>query len=201
MCAYTPPWGCKGSLPLLKRAVHHTLTSENDYFPKRKEGLVIARPSKSVNNLTRHSTKAEIAQRTAAEQAAVTGIRMRESAEVKANPTAHKEWARVKKLMAAVSKDDAIFEAQINDYCHYKAEIERYTLMKQQLENDNSVTGSKRYELTLSMDKQIEAFRKKRFDIEKENGFTVASALRSIPKKADKQANPLLSALGGISKD
>ena len=50
----------------------------------------------------------------------------------------------------------------------------------------------------VSLDKQIQAKRKMLLDIEKENVMTIASALRSIPKKEDKEAdNPLLKVLRG----
>ncbi len=50
----------------------------------------------------------------------------------------------------------------------------------------------------LSIDKQISSKRKMLLDIEKENVMTIASALRCIPKKEDKDAeNPLLKVLRG----
>lgn len=47
----------------------------------------------------------------------------------------------------------------------------------------------------ISLDKQIQAKRKMMFDIERENIMTIAAALRSIPKKAEPEDNPLLKAL------
>ena len=49
----------------------------------------------------------------------------------------------------------------------------------------------------VSLDKQVRAKRKMLIDIEKENIMTIASALRSVPKKTEKKANPLLAALNG----
>lgn len=49
----------------------------------------------------------------------------------------------------------------------------------------------------LSIDKQISSKRKMLLDIEKENVMTIASALRSIPKKQEKDNNPLLKVLRG----
>ena len=50
----------------------------------------------------------------------------------------------------------------------------------------------------VNLDKQIQAKRKMLLDIEKENVMTIASALRCIPKKEDKDAeNPLLKVLRG----
>ena len=49
----------------------------------------------------------------------------------------------------------------------------------------------------VSLDKQVQAKRKMLLDIEKENIMTIASALRSVPKKTEKKDNPLLAALTG----
>lgn len=49
----------------------------------------------------------------------------------------------------------------------------------------------------VSLDKQVQAKRKMLLDIEKENIMTIASALRSVPKKTEKKDNPLLAVLNG----
>ena len=49
----------------------------------------------------------------------------------------------------------------------------------------------------MSMDKQIQTKRKMLLDMEKENVMTIASSLRSIPKKVEKKKNALMEALGG----
>lgn len=50
----------------------------------------------------------------------------------------------------------------------------------------------------VNLDKQIQSKRKMLLDIEKENVMTIASALRCIPKKDNKEAdNPLLKVLRG----
>ena len=49
-----------------------------------------------------------------------------------------------------------------------------------------------------TIDKQIQAKRKMLLDIEKENVMTIASALRCVPKKEDRETdNPLLKVLRG----
>lgn len=157
----------------------------------------MARPSKASENLKYHATKAEMAQRIAAEKAAFSGLPIRESCEVTADEYAHAEFLRVSELLTAVEKNDAMFEAVINDYCMYKSDIARCLRLRESIENDDSVNSAQRYKLLLDCDKQMETYRKKRFDIEKENGFTVASAMRAIPKKPIIQGNPLLEALKG----
>ena len=49
----------------------------------------------------------------------------------------------------------------------------------------------------LALDKQVQAKRKMLLDIEKENIMTIASSLRSVPKKTEKKRNPIMEALAG----
>ena len=51
----------------------------------------------------------------------------------------------------------------------------------------------------IALDKQVQTKRKMLLDIEKENIMTIASSLRSVPKKTDKKKNPLMEALAGGS--
>ncbi len=158
----------------------------------------MARPSKSVDVLESegksHRTKAEIEQRKAAEAAVLTGIGLRESKEVKETAAAHKEFLRVKKILTAAGKFDALYEAVINDYCMAKADIDRYMQLRDEIQLAE-MEAAERLKLSLECDKMIEKYRKKRFDIEKENGMTIASSARSIPKKAAREENPLLKIL------
>lgn len=52
----------------------------------------------------------------------------------------------------------------------------------------------------IGLDKQIQSKRKMILDIEKENIMTIASALRSIPKKDEKAGSKLLEALNGSNR-
>lgn len=157
----------------------------------------MARPSKAIANTTRHNTKTEIAHREAAEKAALTGIPIRESLEVKSSNVAHSEFERVIELLSAAGKNDALYEAVINDYCLYKADILRYMELRESITEDESIDPGRRYKLIMDADGRIETYRAKRFAIEKENGFTIASALRAIPKKPEVKTDPLLDALRG----
>ena len=49
----------------------------------------------------------------------------------------------------------------------------------------------------VALDRQVQAKRKMLADIEKENIMTIASALRTIPKKQEKKTNALMEALSG----
>ena len=159
----------------------------------------MARPSKSAEILESegksHRTKAEIEQRKAAEAAVLTGIKMSESPEVKVDPVAHAEFRRVKKILTAAGKFDALYEAVINDYCLAKSDIARYQTLRAEVEQQEDLKPVDKLDALLSCDRMIEKLKKKRFDIEKENGMTIASSARAIPKKVTREANPLLEIL------
>jgi len=159
-----------------------------------------------------HRTKAELKLREEGEKALATGVALKERPEVKANPVAHKEFLRLNKLLKAIGKNDAIYEAVINRYCQLQGECADYenTIMnlKQDLEelkeNRHSMDVTEYYKLKNdieklidSKDRQLQTKRKMLFDIERDNCLTIAAALRSIPKKAEKNENPLLKALNG----
>lgn len=108
----------------------------------------------------------------------------------------------------------------INRYCQLYAECKdfeekREAIYKQLLDlqenyqkmiDEEEMTIKEYYNLELgmqknliSMDKQVQTKRKMLLDIEKENIMTIASALRSVPKKTEKKENPLLAALNNGS--
>lgn len=160
-----------------------------------------------------HRTKAELEQRKQAEQALTTGKHMQIWPEVKANPAARKEFNRVRALLKKIGKDDALHEGTINRYALLKAECaefeekrESFYDSKIDLEKEyrqqkpilDPETGRLEYELKpstyykllsemqksiIALDKQIMAKRQMLLAIEKENIMTIASVMRSIPKK------------------
>lgn len=173
----------------------------------------MARPSKATSVLESegrsHRTKAELQQRREAESAAMTGLPLVESDQVRADEIAHAEFERMYRILAAVGKADALFESVVNDYCLLKSDVERYVKLRDSMQKDLEELSERpmdtdaKYKLKAEMyknivncDKQIQALRKKRFDIEKENGMTIASSARNIPKSAPKKENPLREALG-----
>lgn len=169
-----------------------------------------------------HRTKAELEMRKEGEAAVLTGKPMKERPEVKANPTAHKEYLRLNGkngLLKAIDKDDAIYEPVINRYCMLQGEcadfeeqrnalsrsIEELEQDKEELLRSGETTLTAYYKLRssmqanmISLDRQIQAKRKMMFDIERENAMTIAAALRSIPKKTEPEDNELLKALGRL---
>ena len=175
-----------------------------------------------------HRTKAELKMREEGEKSLSTDIELKERKEVRQNKVAHKEFKRVQKILKNIDKNDAIYEAVINRYCLLQAECfdleerreECYNLISKlreeekeliaelkDRENIDELTDYKlEYAKSLAkmmssmstIDKQIQAKRKMLLDIEKENVMTIASALRCVPKKEDKEAdNPLLKVLRG----
>lgn len=175
-----------------------------------------------------HRTKAELKMREEGEKSLSTDIELKERKEVKQNKIAHKEFKRIIQLLENIDKNDAIYEAVINRYCLLQAECfdleerreECYNLISELREEEKELIEelkdrddieelldykleyakslAKMMATMLSIDKQVQAKRKMLLDIEKENVMTIASALRCIPKKEDKDAdNPLLKVLRG----
>lgn len=177
-------------------------------------------PTKPVNIIRlekkSHRTKRELAERERAEEQLLTGKVLKETKEVRDNEKAHKEFQRIKKLLKSIDKDDDLYGATINRYCLLQAECtefkEKRELMFRQMreleecraEFDAQDDLKSYYSLQMrmqknmiSLDKQVQTKRKMLLDIEKENIMTIASSLRSVPKKTEKKRSPLLEALAG----
>lgn len=187
----------------------------------------MARPSKPYEVINgekkSHRTKAELEQRKNGEEALATGISFKERKEVKNNKIAHKEFKRIESLLENISKNDALYEAVINRYCLLQAEaneleVERCFMMnlikelkdefkKLADEMDEETKAeyllgftksiNQLYSKVSGLDKTLLSKRKMLLDIEKENIMTVASALRSIPKKVEKEEDDLIKILRG----
>lgn len=163
-----------------------------------------------------HRTKAELKQRQQGEESLITGVELKERIEVRKNKIAHKEFNRLNELLTIINKNDAIYEGVINRYCLIYAEcydfekkresfyedIQELTKDKEKLIDSEEMSLSSYYKIKnnmqttiINLDRQIQTKRKMLFDIEKENILTIASALRSIPKKSEEKENPLLAAL------
>ena len=155
-----------------------------------------------------HRTKSELAVRKRAEQSLLTGRKIRETDEVKNNPT---EFLRVKKLLASINKNDDLYGAVMNRYCLLKAEIrvleeqrDRVADRQEMLDASAAEMDAETYlKLSTSLskdliayDRQIQSKRNMLMTIEKENVMTIASSLRSIPKTPEQAKNPLMEALG-----
>lgn len=164
-----------------------------------------------------HRTKKELIQRKNAEAALLTGVALKEKKEVKENPVAHKEFRRLRALLKSIDKDDDLYGETINRYCILVAECEDFQQKREriyqqlcdfqghmdELVDNEEISWKEAYNIEanmqrnlLSMDKQIQTKRKMLLDMEKENVMTIASSLRSIPKKTEKKKNALMEALG-----
>lgn len=164
----------------------------------------------------RHLSKKEMESREKAEKSLLTGSSFKEWDEVKNNIVAHKEFTRLKKLFKAIQKDDGLHESIINRYCLLLAESKEFENMKsiiideinelKQMYDDMRIDPlnyinekGKLQDRIMKCDKKIMDKRKMMFDIEKENIMTIASVLRSIPKKVEepKEIDPMAKLLGG----
>jgi hypothetical protein len=166
----------------------------------------VGRPSKPIQLVKGHRTKAEKEKREKEEKRLLTGTSFRENVDVANDSIAHKEFTRLKKLFKKINKDEGLLENVINRYCKLHSECFYYVeLMKNkkcQLEelknrlNSNEIEyltyleyQSKITSEMLSCDKKIMEKRKMMLDIEKENIMTFASSMRSIPKKVEEDEN------------
>lgn len=172
-----------------------------------------------------HRTKAELAARANNEKELLSNTPMKERPEVKEKQSADKEYKRINKILKKIDKNDALYEPIINRYCMIQAECqdleerreEFYELihslkndLDEQMDNDK-YSAEERMELRfdytrelakmmnsmMACDKQIQAKRKMLLEIEKECVMTIASSLRSIPKKQESKTNALMEILGG----
>lgn len=180
----------------------------------------MGRPSKSVKNIKKHLTKAEKIQRETAERELMTGKALKERAEVKENPIAHREFMRINRLLSAIGKNDAMYERIINQYCLLQAECvdlervkEEFRASREELKEEyeagkigenvrEGLTPSAYYKLIstmqgniIALDRQVHQKQKMMLDIEKECAMTISAAMRSIPKETGKKENPLLAVL------
>ncbi len=169
-----------------------------------------------------HRTKAELELRKQAEAALASGKAMKERSEVKNNPYAHKEFLRINGLLKNIKKNDALYEPIINRYCMilaecYDLELKREEFYQMIQELRKEFKDTKEYiqdekeravlmiefakEISritngiLNIDAVIQSKRKMLLDIEKENIFTIASALRSIPKKPEEKPQSGMAAM------
>ncbi len=177
-------------------------------------------PSKPVNVIRMegksHRTKRELKERERAEQQLLTGRILKETEEVKNNPIAHKEFQRLRRLLKSIGKDDDLYGAVINRYCILQAECLDFETKREQMYGDMARlearyddyaasdnifeyfrTVTQMQKNLISLDRQVQAKRKMLMDIEKENIMTIASSLRSVPKKPEKKTNALMEALAG----
>ena len=166
------------------------------------------RPSKPIAmaKLKGHRTNSEIKSREKAEKALATEESFNEWDKIKNTPIAHNEFVRLKRLFCKIKKDDALLEGILNRYCLMLAECDEHEKLKEKL-NEKMEELCKQdidfvTKLTLEMkiqekimkcDTKIMQKRNMMLAIEKENIMTIASQLRSIPKKEveEEESDPM----------
>ena len=162
------------------------------------------RPAKPIELVKGHRTKAEIETRKKAEQEILTGSALREWPEVKADPIAHKEFMRLRKLLKTINYNDDLWGTMINTLAKLKAEehqfIEQQVKLREMMDQLQDIYSKGEMEFIDYLDRQtkltgkindldgkIMAKRKMTLDISKENIMTIQGALRSIPKKPEEK--------------
>lgn len=184
----------------------------------------MARPSKPVGVIESegksHRTKEELKFREEMEKSTLSGEPLSERQEVRKNKIAHKEFLRIKKLMASIDKSDGLYSSGINTYCLLYAEIRELqediveiTFLAEQARETfhqiENVTGEQLISFTKQINKLlsqktalmslIDRKRSMMLAIDKENVMTISASLRSIPKTPQKQTNPIADLLGGLN--
>jgi hypothetical protein len=168
-----------------------------------------------------HRTKNELNQRKQEEAALLSGTKIKERSEVKNNQIAHNEFTRINKLLKKIKKNDALYEVIINRYCIILAECFELEERRDQIFNlvlelkntfneitmeyENKERASLLIEFSrqmalltnqmMNIDAMIQTKRKMLLEIEKENIFTIAAALCSIPKKEEKKEQSGMAAM------
>lgn len=161
-------------------------------------------PSKPITLLEGHRTQAELQQREAAEKSLLTGERLTEQPEVKADPVAHQWFINLRRLFGKIEKDDALSSPIINRYCLLQSECSKFQeddiRLRERLEELEDkrcdIEDNFYFKMMIDIEKQINANdsklmakRKMLFDIERESLMTLAAQLRSIPKKVEPKEN------------
>lgn len=179
----------------------------------------MGKPSKSVDVIVAekksHRTKAELEFRREQEQGAMTGMKMRERAETKADPAAHREFRRVVQLMTKAGKNDALYESAINRYAALYSEQLSLMAAQRRLYESLDKLDERADEMDfaeyvtvirdlhkslLGYDSRIKANRDMQLKIEREHGMTVAAAQRVIvkqPPKEESTSDPMMALLKG----
>lgn len=146
----------------------------------------------------KHMTIAEKKARMRSEAELLTGSAIQEWPEVRENKTAHKRFFKTKNLLASIGKDDALLEPIINRYCLMLAECDEMEKMCIGIKADMAElikpTGDMDFlslleqkqtlgGMYIKYDQAIQTKRKMLLDIERENGMTLLSQIRSTIKK------------------
>lgn len=151
------------------------------------------RPSKPVQLIKLEGnkdrrTKAELEYREKMEKSLYTGINFKESPAVKADPIAHKEFLRLKKLYKHIQYVDGLDEQIINRYCLMVSEEKGLLGMIEQVKQDidqadDQETRSELYKTYSNILNKLNKTRDMLMKIEDRLFLNPAARIKSIPKK------------------
>ena len=139
-----------------------------------------------------HRTKDELEQRKKAEEELATGEEFKESAQVKNNKIAHKEFLRLKKLYKEISYVEGLDEQIINRYC---LEISNLFELQEMIENiskkiDECEEIAEQISMYNTMVEAMKAQHKSKellLKYEDRLFLNPTSRIKSIPKKPEKE--------------
>ena len=160
-----------------------------------------------------HISKAAHEMRKEQEESLLTECEIEEFEETAADEVAHQEFMRVTGLLTKIKKNDNLYSGPVNRYALLRKEVvemqkqreialSRLNDLNDKRDKGNLEMTDKEYyslynELNkrfLSIESKLDVKRKMQLAIEKELLFTIAAALRSIPKtitKGDDKDNDL----------
>lgn len=154
------------------------------------------RPSKPVDLILlekkSHRTKAELEHRRKGEEALYTGESFMESAQVRADPIAHKEFLRLKRLYKNISYVDALDQQVINRYCLEVSALTRLeqTVSALYVELDNAENYEARIRIySLINDTTTKTNKAKEMLLKYEDRLFLnpTARIKSIPKNPEKK--------------
>lgn len=145
-------------------------------------------PPKPVEYMTKHMSKRAKTERATAEKSLLTGENFTESAQVKSDPVAHREYMRLKRLYEKIDFVDALDKDIINDYCMERANLEQLTNILIQMRNKCEETDDLDQKMTVfgelqKVSVEIRKCREVLLKMQDRLFLNPAGRLRAIPKK------------------
>lgn len=158
------------------------------------------RPSKPVQLIKLEGnkdrrTKAELEHREKMEKELKTGTIFREEPATKADPVAHKEFLRLKKLYKEIEFVEGLDQATINRYCQLKGQEEflqnLYVVLKNKMDSTKQVPRKLAYyeDMKDVISKQNQV-RDKMLKLEDRLFLNPVARMRSIPKNPPEKEKP-----------
>jgi phage terminase small subunit len=150
------------------------------------------RPSKPVQLLKlegkSHRTKAELEHRDKAEKSLYTGTTFKESPVVKADPIAHREFMRLKKLYKTIQYVDGLDEQIINRYCMLISQEQALAKMTERMRQDiyeveNVEDRLRIYESIAGVTDKVMKTRDMLLKLEDRMFLNPTARIKSIPKQ------------------